>query len=235
MNGAQMTEPNKAQVTGQTASYARKTQKDLRKKMLKFQLISGCLLVAEAIDMAYLHQIILGVGFGIGFLIVYSMSGTLRKQIGQKRIGIESENLTLKMLRGSGALAIYNDLSLGYGGDLDHCVIYPNKIIAIETKTGFGEVRIVDGVVYSGKRAIPKNPIKQIQGQQEQLRRIIGVDAVPILCVSKMTNRPFRYNGVWVCSAKDLNRVISQISNFTNNLTAKQSINILNAIAQQKR
>ena len=129
------------------------------------------------------------------------------------KAGVDAEYQVAKALKNSSAFAVVNGALLGKGGDADHIVLGPMAVL-IETKHGKGEVSIQSSVVFAGRKKIPKDPISQVNRQSAALsKRINGKYVQAILCVTQMSNSPFRYNGVIICSSKDLAKVVNDSQN----------------------
>lgn len=199
----------KTVIIGNTAVYAKKLRKDLYIKSIH---PIGLIFLAIIL-------IILTLKLGAPILLLVVPCGVLlasavwlnniKTEIIKKNVGIKSENLVVRQLAKSNPVAILNDVLMGSGGDCDHVAIYDGKAVVIETKTGWGQVSINGDSVYAGRRQIPKSPVKQIKQQQQNFTKKFGYMPHAVLCISNMSNAPFYYNNVLVCSAADLPRAVN--------------------------
>lgn len=130
-------------------------------------------------------------------------------QYTKARIGYRSEKSTAKKLQNSNSCQVLiNSCMLGAGGDADHVALGPGAVV-IETKTGFGQLRVSQGRVYSGKRLVGKNEIEQVTRQARALERILNVPVTKVVCVADARGNIQRTGDVIVCNARDLPAVVS--------------------------
>ena len=132
-----------------------------------------------------------------------------KDQWGKARVGVQSEVKVAKTLAKSNcAQVLINSAMLGAGGDADHVLLGPVAVV-VETKTGFGKIRVKDGRVYSGNRIVGKNEVEQVSRQATKLSRILGgIPVAKIICVADGKGKPIQTGGVWVCNADDISAVV---------------------------
>jgi hypothetical protein len=122
-------------------------------------------------------------------------------------VGARSEKKAAAALRSARPFVVVHGAMLGAGGDLDHAVIGP-ALVAVETKTGYGKVRSSGGSLVAGRRTLVGDPVRQARRQATALGKRCGQYAHAVVCVVEMENRPFTVDGVTVCSARDLPKVV---------------------------
>jgi hypothetical protein len=123
-------------------------------------------------------------------------------------VGARSERLVARALLGTNPYVLAHGVLLGAGGDADHIVIGPGLVV-VETKTGYGRVRIANGKMVAGRREMPGDPVRQAKRQATTLGKRAGHHARAVVCVVNMDNRPFVHNDVTVCSMADLPGVLA--------------------------
>lgn len=125
-------------------------------------------------------------------------------------VGLRSERRVAAELAKSGAAAVIHGALLGdKGGDADHIVLGPPCVV-VETKTGTGKVRVTQEGFFVGSRKVPGNPVRQANRQAQALtRKAGGIRATAVVCVVDMVGQPFQNEGAWVCSLKDLRKVLA--------------------------
>lgn len=126
-------------------------------------------------------------------------------------VGARSERTVGRALVAAGPHVVLHGLMLGAGGDLDHAVVGP-VLAAVETKTGYGNVRVdSSGALWAGRRKLLGDPLAQCQRQAKALGKVAHMRAAAIVCVVNMENAAFTRNGVTVCSAKHLQAVLRDL------------------------
>jgi hypothetical protein len=124
-------------------------------------------------------------------------------------VGAKSERMVAAAISAARPDVVIHGALLGAGGDCDHVVLGP-VVAAVETKTGYGVVRVDrSGALRAGHRAIPGDPLGQARRQAEALSRRAGTHAHPIVCVSGMTGMPFHHDGVTVCPPSSVASVLA--------------------------
>lgn len=150
-------------------------------------------------------------GFLVAFAFVASYLG--RSQWGRymrATVGLNSEKRVVREIKKTNSYALVNGAVLNdKTGDADHLILGPYCVV-VETKTGHGLTRVQDGALYAGNRRIPKDPIKQANRQAMEAHRKTGIYTSAVVCVVDMTNPPFKAGNTWICSVKDLPRVLAQ-------------------------
>jgi hypothetical protein len=124
-------------------------------------------------------------------------------------VGAQAEFRVAKILKKSGLTAVVNG-AVVYGGDADHVVFGP-VFSVIETKHGRGTVTVTDGGVKVGSKVLPRDPIEQVKKQVRAVDSIIGLTAVPIVCITDMIGKPFHVRGTWVTSAENLPNILKNL------------------------
>lgn len=130
---------------------------------------------------------------------------------GEARVGRELERLHAE------GFHIFHDWDKGRG-NVDHFIVGPPGVFAIETKAWTGEITAQDGRLMRNGRFVPDNiPVKQAMKNAMAVRDLIGgVHAqapfvVPVLCFSKATVSQYGPIGkVEISSLGSINRVIMQ-------------------------
>jgi hypothetical protein len=170
---------------------------------------AGCWLGAVALALAALWSASAGswvvAAFAAAAAVVCVLAGRgFWAQSRKAAVGARSERTVARVLARSGAHVVVHGAMLGAGGDLDHAVVGP-VLVAVETKTGRGEVRVDgDGRLWVGRRQVLGSPTSQAHRQAVALGRAAGGFAQAVVCVVDMANAPFVHRGVTVCSAGDL-------------------------------
>ncbi len=143
--------------------------------------------------------------------------------------GASSEVSVGRILERSRLGVVLHGVDLRAGGDADH-VLIGDVAVVIETKTGRGEVRYSkkDGMT-AGTRRIPGDPVRQAQRQATALHRRIGVWTTAIVCVTDMTNPPFREGETIVLSQSDLVNAIRHLPRTMDDFTREQALRSLGA------
>lgn len=135
------------------------------------------------------------------------------REAGRSAVGARSEREARAAIRRTRPVAVAYGLVLGErAGDCDAVVFTRHGgAAAIEVKTGHGEVAARNGVLRVGRRVLPKNPIRQAEGQARRLSRALGRKPVlAIVFIPGMTNRCFAEAGVWVCGPGELSAVLDR-------------------------
>jgi hypothetical protein len=122
--------------------------------------------------------------------------------------GWRAERKVGKVLRKARVDVVAHGVVIGRTGDSDHVALGPCAAV-IETKHGHGHVQLRDGALIVRGRRMPRDPLAQSSRQSELIGRQLRVATTPVLCIVDMTNRPFMADGVIVCSAADLNGVLT--------------------------
>jgi hypothetical protein len=185
-----------------------------RTAMLRAGVFTGGVLAAglAAVGTATVDGVPLlipGACAGAGLAAAVHVRATWRKAE-RAFVGAKSERLVGAAIVKAEPDVVIHGAMLGVGGDCDHVVLGP-VVVAVETKTGYGNVRVgADGALYAGSRRIPGDPLAQVRRQAGALARRVSLQAESVVCIPKMTNRPFTHGGVTVCSAADLGAVLAQ-------------------------
>ena len=143
--------------------------------------------------------------------------------------GAASEVTVGRVLERSRLGVVLHGVDLNAGGDADH-VLIGDVAVVIETKTGRGEVRYSprDGMT-AGTHRIPGDPVRQAQRQAAALHRRIGVWTTAIVCVTDMTNAPFREGETIVLSRDDLVSAIKHLPNTMDDHARQRALRALGA------
>jgi hypothetical protein len=141
-------------------------------------------------------------------LVLAGVASNFYTNYGKARVGVASEKKVASVLaRSNSGQVLFNSCMLGAGGDADHVILGPCAVV-VETKTGFGNLHVRDGRVYSGERPVGKDEIAQVTRQSVALSRILGVPVTSVVCVADAKGSPKRVGNVLVCNAKDLPRIV---------------------------
>ena len=124
--------------------------------------------------------------------------------------GINGERKVARYLKKGG----YDFIFHGYvgsekNGDCDHLVVGP-YIAVIETKNSSGVVRAIgEGRLSVNGRAMHRKPLSQARKEAQSISKVLGENITPILCITNMLGDPQYLEGVWVCSANHINKIIN--------------------------
>ena len=128
---------------------------------------------------------------------------------GEKMVGAE-----LERLREEG-FHVFHDWDKGRG-NVDHFLVGPQGVFAVETKAWTGEITAEGGRLKRDGRFVPDNrPVKQAMGNAFDVRGLIGRAhgeepfVVPVLCFSKATVSCYGpVGGVEVANLGSVNRIV---------------------------
>lgn len=146
------------------------------------------------------------------------MAQHFRGQAAKASAGIRSERRALSVLR-SQAQVVICGLKPERSGDLDLIAVGPS-LVMVEVKTGRGRVAVMaDGRLQAGGKTLPGNPVRQAARGAARAEGIVreargrSSRFVPVVCVVDMEGAPLRVERrdgeVWVCSLRDLGRVVA--------------------------
>ena len=112
---------------------------------------------------------------------------------------------------------VFNDLTCGRAGGIDHLVVGPNGLFVVETKCWSGNVTVEgEKILFNGK--VPdRSPLEQVRASADALSQFLsekaGVSPTvgAIVCFASNTLVPdvVRQGATWVCNASALLSVIS--------------------------
>jgi hypothetical protein len=137
---------------------------------------------------------------------------------------------------------VFHGLAAGTGGtaaDLDHVVVGPQGVFAVETKNWSGRIEIVDGqVMYNGRRP-DRPPVEQVGRAADALRATLraavgeAVPVQPILCFVEDASVAHAggVSGVLVCGARHLRDTI--LEHTENTLPAPLRARVVAALRQK--
>ncbi len=122
-----------------------------------------------------------------------------------------------------GGYEVFHSLELGGGmlmwrhGDLDHLVVGPTGVFAIETKNWQGQVTLADGAIRLGGLEPRRAPLAQVRQVVAALQVRLGragvyhVPIVPVVCFAsdRLTVAPQMVADTWVCNRSDLLGVLT--------------------------
>lgn len=146
--------------------------------------------------------------------------------------GATAEQFVAKTLRRGRFSAVVNGALL-QRGDADHVAIGP-ALAVIETKHGRGRVTAGDRFRV-GHKTLPRDPVSQVSTQAEQLGRMVGRVAVPVVCVTNMYGPAFQTRGVWVTSAAGLLDVLRSLPGQLNDEEATRIAERIHAISEENK
>lgn len=124
--------------------------------------------------------------------------------------GANAEKRVARTLSRVKPAIVLHGADLGRGGDADHVVLGPVCAV-VETKTGRGAVRRTQAGFFVGNRKLVRDPLAQATTQAGLLRRFTGCYVTAIACIVDMDGPPVQLPDGWVCSVKDLPRVLNQL------------------------
>jgi hypothetical protein len=169
-------------------------------------LTVGCILVLTRLEGTLM--LVAVVAGGCGALVEAYRFHQAEGAIGRLTAGWRAERRVGKSLRSATAEMVIHGAVIGRTGDCDHIVLGPCAAV-VETKHGRGPVTIHDGSLMMRGRRLPRDPIAQAQRQARVAGDLFGARVTAVLCIAEMTNRPFLFDGVYVCNASDVNAVIA--------------------------
>lgn len=140
--------------------------------------------------------------------------------------GVRSERTVAKALRRCATVGVANGAMIGGGGDVDHIVLGP-CCVAVETKTGRGEVTVTKNGLTAGGRRIKGDPVGQVTRQAASLRKITGVYAEAVVCISGMEGPPLHHRTATICGPGDLHKVIAGAPAVLDDATARHLMSTL--------
>ena len=112
---------------------------------------------------------------------------------------------------------VFHDWLPEHRGNVDHFVVGPQGIFAIETKGGGGEINCADGrLLKNGRPPVGKDPIKQVKGEAADVKRLVAEARSfetwvnPILCFCRADLRCYGIvDGVEITNPGSLRRTIA--------------------------
>lgn len=137
---------------------------------------------------------------------------------------------------------VFHGLAAGTGGaaaDVDHVVVGPHGVFAVETKNWAGRIDIADGqVMYNGRRP-DRPPVEQVGRAADALRAALraevgeAVPVQPILCFvdDGSVTHAGGVSGVLVCGARHLRDTI--LEHTENALSAPLRARVVAALRQK--
>lgn len=115
----------------------------------------------------------------------------------------------------SPAYAILHDLKLsGSQGNIDHVVVGPGGAFLVVTRRFVDAVVFRDGAVYAGERSL-QGELEGLRAVSGQLSQVLGTPVLPVLGFhggALAATAPPSVDGVFVCGAENLVRVITRAS-----------------------
>lgn len=121
---------------------------------------------------------------------------------GRARAGCRQEFLTLQAIASSERVdgVVVGWMPPGRVGDIDAAVITKSGVlIAVETKTGTGELSLNGDAVVAGDKQILGNPVNQVHTVAKAAHEELGVPVLPVVCVPRATGQTQHpETGVWV-------------------------------------
>jgi len=151
--------------------------------------------------------------FGFVTMIIGFLNFTKsRKKIFQGLAGVRAEQLTSDLLvRETNGIVVNGVIFDLNKGDTDHVYI-GHTLAAIETKSGHGELVYLpkSRMILNGK-LMYRNPLAQTRKNAQQLSKLSGKHAKPILVITFMEGEPRELEGVIVTNLKHLPKVIKQL------------------------
>lgn len=171
----------------------------------------------------------------LGLLVVLQRLAGKGRVLDPERLrrGIRGEEAVADALAGlPSSYLVLHGLSTGHG-DVDHVVIGPTGVFAIETKAWEGTFYRRRGQLYSnGKPA--DHVLRQARGAAGQVRNLLlaaGVDewveAVVVASAASVSRSPVRFQKVYVLSIKDVVEFITSQSRSLGSSTVRQAATTL--------
>ena len=195
---------------GKIASFAKKKRNNIIKKYSLMLLLLVCTsslsLVVLLNSSSTLHYVAAALGAGISIFIVIRLK-LYGSDLAKLSAGIGAEAKVARSIMKYKGDFLINGAILGKIGDCDHIVLGPICAV-VETKYGRGPVSVDNGQVFVKNRPIKSNPIQQVKRQAQVLSRIYNIRVNTIICISEGFFKPFTYEGVVLCNAQDLPKVL---------------------------
>lgn len=112
---------------------------------------------------------------------------------------------------------VFNDLTCGRAGGIDHFVVGPNGFFVVETKCWSGNVTVEGETILFNGQLPSRSPLAQVRALADALTSFVSEKAGispavgPIVCFASNTLSPdvVRQGTTWVCNASALVSVIS--------------------------
>lgn len=149
------------------------------------------------------------------------------RSVSQAERGATSEVRVQRILERSRLGQVLSNVDLSAGGDADHIVVY-GALVVVETKTGRGAVSYTPGALHAGGRKVPGDPVRQANRQAAAIRKATGHWTTAVVCVTDMSNAPFRHDETIICSASDL---VSVLKALPPRLSPEQQADAVRALA----
>jgi len=204
---------------GTTAVYARRLARHAAHRLLLLGAGLGALVVAA--------WLLAGSRWFLPFLVL-AVPAAAVAALGVRRFnveylkaasGVRSEARVARRLAAAAPAALVHGVLLGRG-DLDHVVLGP-MLAVVETKTGRGRLGLdAAGALLLEGRRLPRDPIGQVVDGASRLSRHLGRRVSAVVVVVDATSEPFQSRGVWVCSLRDLPRVLAALPAVLDPVTA---------------
>lgn len=201
------------EIYGKPAAFASSKRLNIVKSMALAGVVS---LVGVVIILNSFPDVLSILGALGGVFLIGGAAFIQTKRVPYLRLasGINSEKRIAHTLKRMGPRALFHGLLLKAGGDADHVWLH-NNVVVVETKSGTGEVRATkNGLSLRHprfSRTLPGDPVGQSLRQAQKLSRLVNSQVFAVVCVVDMQNAPFQTRSTWVCSEKDLPRVLNSL------------------------
>lgn len=139
------------------------------------------------------------------------LAGEDRASAAKARAGALAERGSARQLQSCQVEVVVHGFYRRGRGDIDHIILGP-QLAAVETKYGRGKVSVDrSGRMSAGGRALPKDPVSQVLASAALVESETGIRCAAVVAISGMTNQPFSFRNVTVCSQRDLRAVIQSL------------------------
>ena len=166
-----------------------------RKVVVAIPPVAGLVLasgVAVALTAGGFAALGAALSLGAAWLAIVYRNEIFRRgdRAGDYVIGLSSERVVrVELTPLKSRYFVRHDVSLPFGGNIDHVVCGPSGAFAIETKT---RRYLKSHLPLARRRALWLS------------KRLDGHRVTPVICLVNRDRRPFEHDGVWVVSASEL-------------------------------
>ena len=166
-----------------------------RKVVVAIAPVAGLVLasgVAVALTAGGFAALGAALSLGAAWLAIVYRNEIFRRgdRAGDYVIGLSSERVVrVELTPLKSRYFVRHDVSLPFGGNIDHVVCGPSGAFAIETKT---------------RRYLKSHLPLATRRALWLTKRLDGHRVTPVICLVNRDRRPFEHDGVWVVSASEL-------------------------------
>jgi hypothetical protein len=182
----------------------------------------------------YTVLILAGLLASLVFLVVFWRNGIRR--IESYFVGARGEEkVALELRRLPDDYHIFHDYVAGKY-HVDHVVVGPSGIYAVETKNWHTQVTVEDGYILYGEQRLPsKNPLKQAKAQRMAVSKVLkeknlNSDVIPVLCFASNTfvEKYVNIDQVDVMNLSELVEWISKKEQIFTSLEVERLVKLMN-------